>query len=642
MATPNEKLAESLEVLKDLQDRNITAIKTDELSRVHRERLVKNNFIKEVVKGWYIVIPEHETPGDSTSWYASYWHFCSRYLGERYGKNYYLSPEQSLLLHAGNWTVPIQLIVRSDEGSNSQTPLPFNTSLFSMKLSLPKSAEIEEINGLLSLNLPSSLIHSSATIFTSNPTDARTALSLIRDSSDISRLLLEGGHSTIAGRLIGAFRNIGYNKIADEIIKTMVAAGYEVRETDPFQNATPVALSSREKSPYVNRIKLMWESMRSNVIEHFPKAPGIPKNIDNYLKQVEEIYVTDAYHSLSIEKYRVTPELIERVRSGQWDTLNNKEDKKQRDAMAARGYWQAREKVKNSIIQILKGENAGTVMDNDHGDWYRELFAPSVAAGILKTVDLAGYRNDQVYIGGSKHVPLNKEAVRDVMPLLFELLQNEKEPSVRAVLGHFVFVFIHPYMDGNGRMGRFLLNTMLASGGYPWTVIPKEERDAYMESLEKASVGQDIEPFTKFIASLVTKSIEGAPVATVATDKSEFPPYKFFKTQTEIKSETWRIPVDDSFSALRLHNFSITPMDARHALSLEVVIDSESGRTSQHFNLSTLFYNKNLPHHLFFVDQKNKHVDIIFPKGRKRITLKINLLEPVAKFEVLLACEYIR
>ena len=51
-----------------------------------------------------------------------------------------------------------------------------------------------------------------------------------------------------------------------------------------------------------------------------------------------------------------------------------------------------------------------------------------------------------------------------------------------------IFVFVHPYMDGNARMGRFLMNTMLASGGYPWTVIPVESRDEYMQSLEKASI----------------------------------------------------------------------------------------------------------------------------------------------------------
>jgi hypothetical protein len=77
------------------------------------------------------------------------------------------------------------------------------------------------------------------------------------------------------------------------------------------------------------------------------------------------------------------------------------------------------------------------------------------------------------------HMPLNRDAVRDAMPALFDLLREETDPGVRVVLGHFVFVYIHPYMDGNGRMGRFLMNTMMASGGYPWTVIPVGERSAY-------------------------------------------------------------------------------------------------------------------------------------------------------------------
>ena len=183
--------------------------------------------------------------------------------------------------------------------------------------------------------------------------------------------------------------------------------------------------------------------------------------------------------------------------------------------MAAKGYWDAFQAVERSISRILEGENPGVVADTDHGEWYRELFGPSVAAGLLKPSDLAGYRNHQVYIGGSMHTPLNKEAVRDAMPVLFELLAAESEASVRVVLGHFIFVYIHPYMDGSGRMGRFLMNAMLASGGYPWTVIPVEQRDKYMHALEQASVGQDIEPFARFLGHLVDAGMKGDPVAKI-------------------------------------------------------------------------------------------------------------------------------
>ena len=100
------------------------------------------------------------------------------------------------------------------------------------------------------------------------------------------------------------------------------------------------------------------------------------------------------------------------------------------------------------------------------------------------------------------HTPPNMEAVRDLMPTFFELLQQEQQPAVRVVLGHFFFVYIHPYMDGNGRIGRFLMNLMMASGGYPWTIVPLERRKDYMSALESASVAWDIKPFARFLADL--------------------------------------------------------------------------------------------------------------------------------------------
>jgi len=87
-----------------------------------------------------------------------------------------------------------------------------------------------------------------------------------------------------------------------------------------------------------------------------------------------------------------------------------------------------------------------------------------------------------------------------VCSALFNLIEQEPEAAVRAVLGHQLFVFIHPYFDGNGRMGRFLMNAMLASGGYPWTVIRVQRRSAYVAALENASSDGDIKPLALFIA----------------------------------------------------------------------------------------------------------------------------------------------
>lgn len=520
MATPQEKLAASLEALQVLQEEGAVAIRAGDLSRVHRERLLKAGFLREVMKGWYVPAKPDETAGDSTSWYASFWGFCGAYLNERFDSDWCLSPEQSLSIHAGNWSVPQQLVVRSPKGGNKPTPLPHGTALLDVRAALPARGQVAEADGLRLFSLPAALIACSPGYFRNNPTDARTALALIRSASDVLAPLLEGGHSIIAGRLAGAFRNISQDRIADEIVATMKVADYNVREEDPFENKVALPAIGRITSPSIGRIRLMWDAMRPAVLEHFPDPPARPNDLDAYMERVDGTYVTDAYHSLSIEGYRVSPELIHRVRSGTWAPDRDDKDRKHQDALAARGYYQAFQAVRTSVRKVLEGDNPGGVVDDDHGAWYREMFGPSVTAGIARISDLAGYRSSPVYIRRSKHVPPRWEAVRDAMPTFFGLLREEESPKVRTVLGHFVFVYIHPYVDGNGRMGRFLMNVMLASGGYPWTVVPVERRNDYMAALETASVGQDIGPFAHFLGQLVTASLAGKAVATVPDGES--------------------------------------------------------------------------------------------------------------------------
>ncbi len=504
MGSPSENLAKSLERLEQLQrEDGAAAIRSRDFSRTDRERLLKNGFIKEVMKGWYVLSRSDELQGESTAWYASYWQFCAAYLNERFNIEWSLSPEQSLSLHAGNWSVPKQLLVRASKAGNKVTNLPHDTSMMEVRASLPLPEDWFELDGLRLFSLEAAIIAASPTIFKQAPTDARTALSMVKDASSLLSRLLDGGHSKVGGRLAGAFRNVGRSRIADDIMGAMSAAGYSMRETDPFEESPAPILPKRETSPYVNRIRLLWQTMREPVMKHFPEAPGLPKGKRQYLKRVDDVYVTDAYHSLSIEGYRVTEELIERVRSGNWNPEDYEADRQHRDAMAARGYWQSFQAVHDSVEAALAGKNAGEIADSDHGQWYRELYAPSVTAGLLRPSDLAGYRGGQVYIRRSMHVPLKHEAVPDAMAGFFDLLREEQSPAVRVVLGHFFFVYIHPYMDGNGRIGRFLMNVMMASGGYPWTVIPIDARNSYMDALEQASLGHNIEPFAKLLGGLV-------------------------------------------------------------------------------------------------------------------------------------------
>jgi fido (protein-threonine AMPylation protein) len=508
MAAPNEKLAESLDVLKALQAAGRRVFRSDELSRVHRERLVENGFLQEVMKGWVISSSPGTRAGDSTPWYASFWEFCARYCDERFGGEWHLSPEQSLWLHGERTVIPDQVVVNSPKGTNNEINLLFGISLYDLKVAeMPAAANLVMRDGLRLFSPAASLVGVGETFFARNPVESQVVLASLTDASNPLRLLLDGGNSTKAGYLAGAFRRIGRAELADEIVRAMKRAGYDVRESDPLEAGQTFGRPRPGAAPIVGRLEMTWQAIRDTVIKNFPKAPGLPKDSGAYLRSVDEIYKSDAYHSLSIEGYSVTPEIIERVRKGDWNPDRGEKDRSNRDALAARGYWQAFQVVKESVSKVLAAENPGAVARAAHKEWYGELFQPCVTAGLLRAGDLAGYRNNAVYLRTSRYAPPRWEGVRDAMPAFFDLLEKESEPSVRAVLGHWLFGYIHPYPDGNGRMARFLMNVMLASGGYPWTVIRVRDRKAYLAALDRASIDMDINPFTVLIGQRVRWSL---------------------------------------------------------------------------------------------------------------------------------------
>lgn len=501
MAKPNEKLAEALRALKKLQDKHNGVIESNDLKEAHRSILVGEGFLRPVMKGWYVCSNPSDSQGESTSWYASFWSFLAGYMNKRFGKRYCLNAEASALLHTHCTVVPRQIAVITKGGGTSTLHLPHDSSvlIYTDEKNVPSNRI--ELNGLQVIPLPEVLCRLGPQFFKRNSQEAEIALNLIRDPGELLTILLAGeGMPSAAGRLAGALRFMGRTADADRIIETMKRAKYNVYESNPFEISAPTLGNSWERSPYAMRIQSMWAGWRDDVLSIFPSAPGLPTAPESYLLDVSERYVADAYNSLSIEGYQVSDELIERVAKGNWDPEGETKDKNDRDALAARGYYQAFQAVKASLGEILSSKNPAEVARSAHHQWYGELFAPSVTAGIIEPYQLAGYRNGPVFIRNSKHTPLPRDALVDSMEVLFNLIAQEPEPAVRAVLGHHLFVFIHPYFDGNGRIGRFLMNAMLASGGYPWTIVRMKNRDQYMHALEAASVDGDIKPFASFIA----------------------------------------------------------------------------------------------------------------------------------------------
>lgn len=500
-----EKLIESLDVLKKYQDEhgeNLVIHGADTLGRTHTERLVDSGYLKMVIKGWYIpCYPGSE--GDSTVWYVSYWYFIVSYLNSKFGENWCLSPELSLYFYSGKSVVPGQLIVRSSAAANNILSLPFGTSLLDIKASLPPSVEVESRYGVRLYPLSYALLLVGPDYYRRNALEARTCLASLRDVTPVVTAAIDGGYSSRAGRVAGALRSIGRSEMADQFITMMKQVGYSVQEENPFEE--DIRMDRFEPSPYASRLRLLWMKMRPKVVSALESAGIKPARLDadSILAMMDATYIKDSYNSLSIEGYMITEGLLEKVRSRNWDPKNDEEDKERKNALAARGYYQAYQLLKQSVADSLAGQNPAQMYVRDHQSWHFQLFEPCIRAGIIKASDLVGYRTHQAYIRNSMHVPLNPDAVLDAMSALSTLMREEPDAFVRAVLGHFFFVYIHPYMDGNGRTARFTMNSQLVTGGYPWIVVPAERRDEYMAALERASVEEDIDPFVRFICSLV-------------------------------------------------------------------------------------------------------------------------------------------
>jgi hypothetical protein len=439
-------------------------------------------------------------PGSSVVWYANFWDFLRIYLFDRFENRYCLSAENSLELHTAVPTIPRQVVVISSQGGGKVQALPYDTSLFIYADPQGLPEERITIHGIQVMTLPYALCKVSPLYFQKNGQEARIALQLIQSSSELSRVILQNNFKNASARLCGAYKALGHLQMASDIQEDLMRMGWKVKEENPFLEETPQLNVRFFRSPYIARIFALWSDYREKVISFFPKEPGIPQDPTLYLANLEKIYVEDAYHSLSIEGYHVDESLVERVRNNQWNPDLYSNDRKERDALAARGYYEAFEEVKKSLKFILQREDPGGVVERDLQRWYEALFSPLVKAEILRKGDLVGYRKGQVYIRNSRHVPLPKEALIDAMETLFECLKQEPHAAVRAVLGHYFFVYIHPYMDGNGRLGRFLMNLMFASGGYPWTIIHVEHRSRYLKSLEIAGVESRIDPLASFIA----------------------------------------------------------------------------------------------------------------------------------------------
>lgn len=128
----------------------------------------------------------------------------------------------------------------------------------------------------------------------------------------------------------------------------------------------------------------------------------------------------------------------------------------------------------------------------------------------INDTDAGRYRTVAVRLRGSQTILPNPLKVPELMEEFIQWLngRNTDHPAKIAADAHYKLVTIHPFVDGNGRTARLLMNLLLMQAGYPSAIIRKEDRSAYINSLEKGQTGGTLDDYYSVIYEAVNLSLD--------------------------------------------------------------------------------------------------------------------------------------
>lgn len=143
-----------------------------------------------------------------------------------------------------------------------------------------------------------------------------------------------------------------------------------------------------------------------------------------------------------------------------------------------------------------------------------EIDIKNIHAIVLKGIDdedAGRYRTENVIISGASHIPPESIRVPELMEKLIYRYDEWKEkyhPIVVAALLHAEFVKIHPFIDGNGRTARLLMNFEVMKNGYPPIIIKTEQRHKYYDTLDEGAMTGNYTEFVKIVAKQAVEMID--------------------------------------------------------------------------------------------------------------------------------------
>lgn len=230
------------------------------------------------------------------------------------------------------------------------------------------------------------------------------------------------------------------------------------------------------------------DELKIKLDQHRPLAPAMVKNLQ------EDLILRWTYHSNAIEGNTLTlletKVVLEGITVGGKALREHFEAINHRDAI----YY---------IEEIIK-----------KGEPFSEWQIRNIHQLILKNIDddnAGRYRQQNVLISGASKITPDYTLLNDKMAQFIDWYNNEADqlhPIERAVKIHADFVGIHPFIDGNGRTSRLLMNLELMKAGYPPCVITVENRLAYYEALDQWMAFDNTQPFIQFVSNALLEGFK--------------------------------------------------------------------------------------------------------------------------------------
>ena len=487
------------------QKNSFVAISSEIHDRRQREYLAKEGFLFSATKGYWILKKPEDDIEDVFP--LVYWEVIEKIFSN-------LGPcsirgKSALLLLSGDQNAQKHLSIKTRKKSNRKLSLPL---AFDISLTYDADFDERQVNSFeivgrkVSVDVLEKVLIDASKLKLGD--EARGFIAGTKFNKRMIEVLYAANPRPIVfKRLATMAKEAGRPDLVGELERIISTyTHYQVGRKETTKADSVAALPVSLKRPWVirqeeqiARFEKVLDTKLSRQIESIKTYP-----LNKLVEQAREHKKYDTYHSTTLEGYQVTPEQVEILLAG--DSQESKKTtgetaKEIGNRMAIVGY----SKAFDFVLEKTQADfRKGRISDDLVQDTYYHLFKPSVDAGIVDRMTLVGYRNSPVYIRGTMYVPPSYDKVSELMAGFETSISEIDNSVVKAILAHYLFVTIHPYADGNGRSARLLMNYLLVASGYPWKTIRADQRIEYFKALNNANLADDILPFGRFIADMLT------------------------------------------------------------------------------------------------------------------------------------------